>query len=228
MQNNFQTPQAWMGTVTTQNFMAKVLLFFGLAILTSAAGTFTGFQYLGPLFITNPFLIYLFFAIELGLVFTSRMWSANRPLNYFLFALFAFVTGLTIVPFLLSIIAETGGAILIMKALLATTFAFGASALFAWVTQRDLTGIGGFLTMALIGMIIVSIIGIFLPWSNTFEIIFSGFGVAVFSGYVMYDIQTIRNSQIDNPIEAALRLYLDIFNLFIYILRLLSGVSRRQ
>ena len=57
--------------------------------------------------------------------------------------------------------------------------------------------------------------------------IFSGFGVAVFSGYIMYDIQQLKNYPENQYIEAALQLYLDIFNLFIYILRLMSALNRR-
>ena len=81
--------------------------------------------------------------------------------------------------------------------------------------------------MALIGMIITSIVGIFIPWNNTFEMIFSGIGIVVFSAYTMYDFQRLKMSSIDRPIDAAMRLYLDIFNLFIFILRLMSG-SRRN
>jgi len=81
--------------------------------------------------------------------------------------------------------------------------------------------------ISLIGMIVVSIIGIFIPWGNNFEMLFSGFGVILFSGYTMYDIQQIRKNQgMMNPMDAALRLYLDIFNLFIFILRLMGAVSR--
>ncbi len=235
MQNTNQ-PYAQDATMEDQNFfasaraansfMAKVILFFGLAILVSAAGTYTGFQYFGEIFLRYPAVMWIFFAVELILVLSSRAWSAIRPLNYFLFGLFAFTTGMMIVPLLASLILEFGGPDLIIKAFLATTLTFSASAVFGWTTNRSLSGLAGFLWMAIIGMIVVSLIGIFIPWSNTFEMIFSGFGVIVFTAYTMFDIQQLKSFPPDRYIDAALRLYLDIFNLFLYILRLIAGVSR--
>lgn len=207
-------------------FFPQVMFYFGLAILTSAAGTFVGFQYLIPVFLANPSLMWILFAVELILIFTSRAWSARRPINYLLFALFAFITGVTIVPLLASIIMEFGGPSLIIKAFLATTFMFSGTALFGWVTKKDLSGLRGFLWVALIGMIIISIMGIFIPWGNNFEIVFSGFGVLLFGAYTMYDFQRLKMFPQDRAMDAALMLYLNIFNMFLFILRLLSGVSR--
>ena len=217
-----------LASVRASSFFSKVLFFFGLAVAISAAGTFTGFQYLSPLFVKNPALMYVFFAGELILVFTARFWSTLRPLNYILFATFAFLTGLAIVPLLGIYILEFGGPSIIIKAFLATTCTFTAAAVFAAVSQRSFAGLRGFLTTTIIGMIVVSVIGIFIPWSNTFEMIFSGIGVILFTGYTMYDISMLKNYPQDRYIDAALKLYLDIFNLFIYILRLIGGVSRRN
>lgn len=220
--------QASLESVPLQNtssFFAKVMLFFGLALLISAAGAYVGFQYLSLFFLSTP-LIWLFLAVELILVITARAWSKTFPLNYLLFAVFAFSSGLTIVPLLASVILEFGGPMLIIKALMATTLVFTASAVFGWVTKRNLSGLQGFLWVALIGMLVISVIGIFIPWSNNFELVFSGFGVVLFGGYTMYDIQQLKMYPSDRYIDGALRLYLDMFNLFIYILRLLSGLSR--
>lgn len=207
------------------SFMSKVFFFFGLAVLTSASGTYVGFTYLAELFIANPISMYILFAVELGIIFTARLWSRKRPLNYALFMAFAFITGVTIVPLLALFLAEFGPAI-IVKALLATTFMFGATAIFGWVTKKNLSGLSGFLWAGLIGMIVVSVIGIFVPWGNTFEMVFAGIGVVLFSAFTMYDIQRIKMSSGVSPMEAALSLYLDLFNLFIYILRLMGAVSR--
>jgi FtsH-binding integral membrane protein len=208
------------------SFYSQVMLYFGLAILTSAAGTYVGFNYFAQIFLSNPMLIWVLFALELILVFTARIWSTKKPINYLLFAAFAFITGVTLVPLLTGIILEFGGPAVIIKAFIITTLMFTGTALFGWVTNRNLSGLGGFLWIALIGMIIVSLVGVFIPWSNTFEIVFSGIGVIVFSAYTMYDIQKMKMFPSDRAIDAALMLYLDIFNLFIFILRLISGTSR--
>jgi FtsH-binding integral membrane protein len=209
------------------SFMSKVFFFFGLAVAVSGLGAWLGLNYLTAYFVTSPGLTYGLIIAELALIITSFWWSKARPLNYLLFSLFALVTGLTLVPILAYLTLSAGGIGILMKTLLATALMFGACAVFGQTTRYNLQGLRGFLIMSLIGMIIVSLIGLFIPWGNTFEMIFSGFGVVVFSGYIMYDVQRLRSYPEDRYIDAALQLYLDIFNLFIYILRLLSALNRR-
>lgn len=211
---------------TAPSFMSQVFAYFGLAVLTSAAGTYIGLNYFAAFFLANPMLMYVLFALELVLIFTSRLWSEKRPLNYALFMAFAFITGVTIVPLIALFVVQFEGYGMILKALLATTLMFGGAAAFGWITKKNLSGLSGFLWIALIGMIIVSVIGIFIPWGTQFEMIFAGFGVILFGAYTMYDVQKLKYSLGMNPLEAALNLYLDIFNLFIYILRLMGAVSR--
>ncbi len=201
-------------------FFGKVMFAFALAILVSTLGVWAGFTYLIEFFVSSPWLIWVFFAGELILIFTSVAWSRKKPLNYVLFSLFAFLTGLTVTPLLL-VASATAGSGVVVKALLATVFMFTAAGLIGWTTKKSLAGMGGFLIISLIGMIIVGIIGIFIPWSSTFEMIYSGIGVLLFSGFAMYDFQRIKSFPEDRYIDAAMHLYLDIFNLFIFILRLI-------
>lgn len=221
-----QSSQQSLAQVSSPSFLSQVFMYFGLAVAMSALGTYVGFQYMAEIFLANPAVMWILFAVELLLIFTSRLWSTKRPINYLLFVTFAFITGVTIVPLLALTIAEFRGVDLIVKALLATTLMFAGTAIFGWTTKKNLSGLSGFLWISLIGMIVVSIIGIFVPWSNTFEMFFAGFGVIVFSAYTMYDIQMMKNFPRDRAMDAALMLYLDIFNLFIFILRLMGAVSR--
>lgn len=209
------------------SFHSKVFLCFGFAVAMSALGTYLGMTYLAKYFFVNPATSYILFGLELILVLTSKLWSQRQPLNYLLFAAFALITGLTLVPIIAYLTLSAGGLTLLVKALSATALMFGATAIFGYTTNYNLQGLRGFLLMSLIGMIVVSIVGIFLPWGNSFEMIFSGFGVILFSGYIMYDMQNLKNYPENMYIEAALQLYLDIFNLFIYILRLMSSFGRR-
>lgn len=208
-------------------FLGKVLSFFALAVLISAAGTYFSANYLFQYFAATPALMYIVFAVELILVFTSRMWSTRHPLNRIMFVAFAFVSGVTLGPLMAVLTASAAGMALLTKALLITGLMFSAAALFGWATKMDLSGMRGFLMFALIGMIVMSIVGIFIPWSNTTEIFFSGAGVLLFSGFIIYDINKLHTYPEDRYIDAALSLYLDIFNLFIYILRLLGALDRK-
>jgi len=222
-QNNlFRSQQTAYGqnTEITATFFGKVMFAFALAILVSTLGVWISFSYLIETFINTPGLIWIVFIAELALIFTSSMWSKKRPLNYVLFLVFALLTGVSITPLLL-IATMTAGSAVIVKALLATVLMFGAAGAIGWTTKRSLEGMRGFLSITLIGMIIVGVIGIFVPWGSGFEMIYSGIGVILFSGYAMYDFQRIKMYPEDRYIDAALGLYLDIFNLFIFILRLI-------
>jgi len=218
---NMYTASAKTGIEPT--FYGKVMTFFALAIFMSACGTYVTGTYFMEYFIAAPYLMYVFFAVELGIVFTSRMWSTKIPLNRFLFAAFAFITGVTVAPLIYLLAASPGGLAVLTKALVATGFMFSASALFGATTHIDLSGMRGFLFTALIGMIVVAILGIFFPWGNTMELVYSGIGILLFSGFTAYNMQNLKRYPEDRYIDAALSLYLDIFNMFIFILRFMMA-----
>jgi len=207
-------------------FIGKVMSFFALALAVSVGGLYVSMQYFLPYFADMPYLMWIAFAVELGIIFTARMWSQKSPLNKLLFAAFAFITGATLAPLVAIVVATPGGLPMLIKALLATVCMFTAAALIGWTTRFNLQGMRGFLLLSLIGMIVISVIGIFFPWGNTFEVVFSGAGILLFSGFTMYDFQKLKSYPEDRYIDAALALYLDIFNLFIYILRFILAMSR--
>lgn len=200
-------------------FFGKVMLFFGLAVFASAAGVFVVNQYFLNYFVQNPALMWIFFIIELAIIFTAKKWSTKIPLNRFIFAAFAFITGITAAPLLGVVASSPGGVAILSQALLATGFMFTATALIGWTTKMDLSGMRGFLLAGLIGLIVVGLIGAFTTWSSTTEMIYSGIGVLIFSGFIAYDFQKLKHYPEDRYIDAALNLYLDIFNLFMFIVR---------
>ncbi|MBI2634224.1 Bax inhibitor-1/YccA family protein [Candidatus Peregrinibacteria bacterium] len=140
-----------------------------------------------------------------------------------MFALFTFITGITVAPLLAILAATPEGVTILTKALAITGLTFTATAIFGWTTKIDLSGMRGFLMIGLIGMILVGVVGIFLPWGNTMEMVYSGIGVLLFAGYTVYDFQKLKHYPEDRYIDAALNLYLDIFNLFLFILRLIMA-----
>ena len=209
--------------VLKTNFHSKVIAIFALALLTSAAGIFVTISYFAEVIFT-PFAFYGLLALELILVF-QHAWSKKEPINKVLFILFAFISGVTAAPLIYVVLAEVGPAVL-FKALIATAATFGGFALLGSRTEKNLSFLGGLLPMILIGMIVMSVFQIFWPWSNSFELIFSGAGIVLFALYTMYDFQKLKYFRDDQYIDAALMLYLDIFNLFIFILRFFLASSR--
>jgi FtsH-binding integral membrane protein len=207
-------------TALAPTFFGKVMMAFSLAIAVSVLGVWVSFNYLIEYFLTTPALMWIVIIGEFALILTSGMWSKRHPLNYWLFSAFALLTGISITPILL-LATVVGGIGIVIKALLVTFLMFAAAGIIGWTTKRSLEGLGGFLMIALIGMVIVGVIGIFIPWGNQFEMIYSGIGVILFAGYAVYDFNMIKRMPEANYIDAAMRIYLDIFNLFIFILRLL-------
>ena len=112
-----------------------------------------------------------------------------------------------------------------------TAAMFGALSLFGYTTRRDLSGLGTFLFMGLIGVIIASVVNLFLR-STGLDWLISIVGVGVFAGLTAYDTQRIKamyNSTDDETsagrksVIAALSLYLNFINLFMMLLRLFGG-----
>lgn len=121
----------------------------------------------------------------------------------------------------------------IANAFFITAGMFGAMSLWGYTTKRDLTGMGSFLIMAVFGLIIASLVNIFIH-SSGLQWAVSIFGVAIFTGLTAYDVQRIKQTYSENwgteaneklAVFGALSLYLDFINAFQYILSL-TGTRR--
>jgi hypothetical protein len=143
------------------------------------------------------------------------------------FLLYSALNGLTLSALLL-IYSETA----IVTSFLSSAGMFGAMSLYGTITKKDLSGIGSFMFMGLIGIILASIVNMFLG-SDALSFAISIIGVLVFTGLTAYDTQKIKESAelefhgseiaTKGAILGALTLYLDFINLFIFTLRLLGG-----
>jgi FtsH-binding integral membrane protein len=111
-----------------------------------------------------------------------------------------------------------------------TAATFGAMSLWGYTTKRDLSGFGSFLFMGLIGILIASVVNMFMQ-SGMMQWIISVLGVLIFTGLTAYDTQSIKETYFvgddgtvagKKAIMGALRLYLDFINLFLMLLRLMG------
>jgi uncharacterized protein len=184
----------------------------------------TGLTAFGHAIFASP-LMWVFVLAPLGLVmllsFGINRLSANTALM--LFFVYAGLLGLSLATIFL---AYTGASITRVFFISAATF--GAMSLYGYTTQRDLTGMGSFLFMGLIGLVIASLVNIFLQSSGLYWVI-SVVGVLIFVGLTAYDTQSIKEMYDVNDdgsvsgrkaVMGALRLYLDFINLFLMLLRL--------
>ena len=181
--------------------------------------------------ITKPLLFWVFAIGELGLVI-SIVGRVNRMKGSTATALFLLYSALNGVTLSFIFIAYTGATI--FSTFLICSLTFLACSVYGWTTKKDLTSIGSFMFMGLIGIIIASVINIFLRSPAVYYAI-SYIGVVVFVGLTAYDTQKIKNMAATQPagldgdvvrkgaILGALSLYLDFINLFIMLLRIFGG-----
>lgn len=231
MQNN--TYQAHSRPITlTQNTEAQVYGLFAVAMGLTVFGVYIGMHFIESIMSSGIHMLFLI--MELGIIFTARFWMDKSPLNYLLFGALPLFSGLMVTPFILSVLTgyANGGTILV-NALSATGFMAASAAVFAKTTSWNLGVMGKALFFAVIGLIGFGLLQFFVPALRTtqMEMAISGIGIVVFALFTAYDIQRISNlGKVGaNPFMLAISLYLDIFNLFLYILRfmlMLSGNRR--
>ncbi len=189
-----------------------------------SGNSITGLTAFGHAIFASP-LLWLFVLAPLGLVmllsFGINRLSAGTALT--LFFVYSGLLGLSLASIFL---AYTGASITRVFFISAATF--GATSLYGYTTQRDLTSLGSFMFMGLIGIVIASLVNIFLHSSALYWAI-SVIGVLVFVGLTAYDTQSIKEMYDVNDdgtvsgrkaVMGALRLYLDFINLFLMLLRI--------
>jgi modulator of FtsH protease len=199
-------------------FVSKVYTMLGLSLLFCCAGAYFGLS-------MPPSLYWPMIIAEFALLLACMFLQKSYPLNIMLLFGFTTVSGITLGPVLNSYIAHGMGD-LIPIATGATAITFGGLSAYVHISKKDFSFLGGALFVGLIGMVLVGFAGFFfhLPISNT---LYSGFGVLLFSGFILYDTSNLVNRyQDDQYVAATLGLYLDILNLFLFILRLLSDRRR--
>ncbi len=144
---------------------------------------------------------------------------------------FTFVSGLFIAPalFLAQLSASQGGTLSaspVRDAFLLTAAAFTGLTSYVFITKKDFSFLGAALSTGIWVVLGASLLAMFLG-SSVFNLAIASVGVLLFAGYVLYDTSRIMKSQEgDDAVGAALSLFLDVFNMFLYLLRILS--SRRN
>jgi hypothetical protein len=170
-------------------------------------------------------LMWVLILAPLGLVMVMSF-GINRLSPTTALTLFFVYAGLLGLSLSTIFLVYTGASITRVFFISAATF--GAMSLYGYTTQRDLTGFGSFLFMGLIGIVIASLVNIFLH-SSGLDWVISVLGVLIFTGLTAYDTQNIKEmySPMDDgtvagrkAVMGALRLYLDFINLFLMMLRL--------
>lgn len=223
-------PQAEERTRTAfPALMSKVYIWMTMALAMTGLTAFyvANNEALLYAIVTNSILFYGLIIAEFALVMvlSARIMKMSFPVAGLLFAAYSIVNGVTLSTIFLAYSMES-----IANAFFVTAGTFGAMSLFGLFTKRDLSTVGRFLYMMLIGLIIATIVNIFLAssilsWATTF------IGVIVFSGLTAYDTQKMKvlltefqhtgeSNLLKIALLCSLSLYLDFINLFLYMLRI--------
>ena len=211
--------------LSVYNYMTSGVLLTGIVALAFAYSGFAAQVFGGP-----GLLKYVFMLAPLGFVFAMSFGQGRMslPTLQAMFWGFAVAMGLSLSTIFLQ---YTGTSI--AGAFFATAAGFAGLSLWGYTTKKDLSAFGTFLIMGLVGLIVASLVNLFLQ-SGPLSLVISAVGVLLFAGLTAYDTQKVKSlyDQVAGTefegrtvVMAALTLYLDFINMFLFILRLF-GSSR--
>ncbi len=214
-------------------FLAKVFNWMAIGLgLTGLTAFFTvNSQALLHLVFDNRIVLYGLMFAELGMVLylSARIQHISSQAATGLFLAYSVLNGVTLSAILLVYTASSVAATFFI-----TAGMFGAMAVYGLVTKKDLSAMGSFMFMGLVGMVIASVVNIFLG-SPMISWVVSGLGVIIFTGLTAYDVQKITRMGAEGIMEqgeaairkvaimGALALYLDFINLFLSLLQFLGN-----
>jgi hypothetical protein len=208
--------------------MRKVYVWMSLALIITG---FTAYyvatnENLLALIYSKPAVMWILIGVELAIVFgvTAAINKLSLPVATLLFVLYSVINGALLSSIFLIYTMSS-----IATVFFITAGTFGVMSLYGYTTKTDLTSWGKLLMMALIGLIIATVVNLFMK-SSGLEMIISYVGVLIFVGLTAYDTQKIKMMCMQAPdagesmqklaLLGALSLYLDFINLFIYLLRI--------
>ena len=202
--------------------LGKVMGLLGFACLFTAGGAVIG-RSLGP----GAFLLSI--VGSFGTVIALQFLRNRLPLNLGLLYAFATFEGMALGLILESYVAQGLGGVVLNAAATTAAVTLAAGA-YGYTTKRDLTGLGGILFVGLIGVVVASLVGIFVQLPLLY-IGISAVAAVLFTGFLVFDLNRVaksRGATEGQAILLAVSVYLDIFNLFLALLRLFgfAGSSR--
>lgn len=229
MRENAAQPQVYsIPRIEVRPLLRSVYLWMTLGLLVTAVVAFAIADY-APHLLQNIVLVWAILIAQLILVIVlaAAVWRLSFGAAALIFLVYAALTGFSLSGIVLYYDLGT-----LTQAFLSATALFAVMSIVGLTTRADLTKLGTYLIIGLIGIIIAMIINFFLR-SNAFDFIISIIGVIIFTGLTAYDTQKIARLAADPRIQGegsqlagklsilgALTLYLDFLNLFLFLLRL--------
>jgi FtsH-binding integral membrane protein len=207
--------------VERSNSMAAVYgwMAVGLALTAMVSMTVVGSPELFRAIFGNRAIFYGLILVEFGLVFAISGFALRMgaAIAAPLFLFYSALNGVTVSGIFLVYTGQS-----IASAFLSTAGTFAVMSVYGLITRRDLASLGSFCFMGLVGIIIASIVNIFLH-SPMIQFVVSGIGLIVFIGLTAHDTQKLKGASGGAAVAGALALYLDFINMFLFMLQLFGG-----
>lgn len=235
-------PLARASADTRLAFLRKVYALFFAGVLSAAGGAMTALYTGSPIVLGKGVAVppLVAFVMQHGIIALIVYFGAffalsavrHKPrINVVALLGFTFLSGLFIAPalFVATLMAKMGSTLSanpVRDAFLLAGAGFGGLTAYAMVSKKDFSFLGGMLWMGLLVLIGASLIGMFVG-SQVFHLAIASVGVLLFGAYVLYDTSRLLHSEEPiTPVDAAISLYLDFLNLFLFLLQILSSGRR--
>jgi len=218
--NNMQNTYDLSGSrrLVQHNVLRNTYWLLALSMVPTIFGAVLGVSLHLPM--GGGLMALLFLAIAFGFIWGIER-NKDSGVGVALLLGFTFFMGLWLTPLLSRILGFANGGFLIMTAFGGTAAVFATLATVATVSKRDFSGLATWLFAGVIVLLLASVANIFLG-IPALAIVISVIAIAIFSAYILFDVQQIINGGETNYIRATLNIYLDIYNIFVNLLSLLG------
>lgn len=205
-------------TVRGNEVLRNTYLLLAMSLLPTVVGAWIGVQSgilnaMGPLMATL-----VFFAGSFGLIYAVEK-NKNSAAGVPWLLAFTFFMGVMLSRLLSFVLSKSAGAELIVSAGITTTAVFAAMAFLSSVIKRDLSGLGRFLFIGAIIVLVASLLNLFFQ-SGVLMLVLTSLTAAIFSAFVLVDLKAVRDGYETNYITATMGIYLSLYNVFSSVLQL--------
>ncbi|HWZ47714.1 MAG TPA: Bax inhibitor-1/YccA family protein [Herbaspirillum sp.] len=216
------------GALAGHRVLRNTYWLLALSMVPTIFGAWMGVQMHLSLFAGSPFMGFIIFmAIAFGFFYVIEK-TKNSGWGVVALLGFTFFMGLMLSRLLEQVLHFANGTQLIMTAFGGTAAVFGVMATVATVSKRDFSGMSKWLFAGLLVIVVAALANVFLQLP-ALQLTISVVAIGIFSAYLLYDVQQVINGGETNYISATLRIYLDVYNIFVNLLAILGilGGDRR-
>lgn len=222
--SKFNTINSSEFSVSKNKVLTNTYQLLGISLIPTVIGAFIGNSMNFSFMAQHPIISFIgYMVIAFGL-FAGISANRNSGVGVALLLLFTLLSGVMLGPLLQHALHFRNGGTLLGLAGAGTALTFLTMSAIATTTKRDLSGMGKFLTVGVILLILGSLVNIFLA-IPLMSLVISGLACLIFAGFMMYDVNRVVTGGETNYVMATLAIYLDIYNFFVNLVQILTAFA---